>query len=95
MICSSIFQTARQAASAFRSSTLSREASSGTASIAASRAVASAWRAAQRADRLHSVAGMDLTIDSAGRYILRVSMAGAEGTRFKVDIGGSAYQPAE
>jgi hypothetical protein len=38
---------------------------------------------------------MDLTIDSAGRYILRVSMAGAEVTRFKVDIGGSAYQPAE
>jgi len=33
-------------------------------------------------------------IDSAGRYILRVSMSGAEGTRFKVDLGGSAYQPA-
>jgi hypothetical protein len=33
-------------------------------------------------------------IDSAGRYILRVSMSGAEGTKFKVDLGGSAYQPA-
>jgi len=33
-------------------------------------------------------------IDSAGRYIVRVSMSGAEGTNFKVDLGGSAYQPA-
>jgi hypothetical protein len=33
-------------------------------------------------------------IDSAGRYILRVSMSGVEGTQFKVDLGGSAYQPA-
>jgi hypothetical protein len=34
-------------------------------------------------------------IDSAGRYILRVSMSGAEGTKFKVDLGGSASQPAQ
>jgi hypothetical protein len=31
-------------------------------------------------------------IDSSGRYVLRVGVAGAEGTRFKVEIGGSAYQ---
>jgi hypothetical protein len=32
------------------------------------------------------------SIDSSGRYILRVGVAGAEGTRYKVEIGGSAYQ---
>jgi hypothetical protein len=31
-------------------------------------------------------------IDSTGRYILRVGVAGAEGTKFRVEIGGSAYQ---
>jgi hypothetical protein len=31
-------------------------------------------------------------IDSSGRYILRVSVAGVEGTKFRVEIGGSAYQ---
>ena len=30
-------------------------------------------------------------VDSSGRYVLRVGAAGAEGTRFKVEIGGSAY----
>lgn len=34
-------------------------------------------------------------IDSAGRYILRVSMSGTEGTKFKIDLGGSAIPPAQ
>jgi hypothetical protein len=31
-------------------------------------------------------------IDSAGRYVLRVAVSGAEGTAFKVEFGGSAFQ---
>lgn len=31
-------------------------------------------------------------IDSSGRYIIRVAVSGAEGTKFKVELGGSAYQ---
>jgi len=31
-------------------------------------------------------------IDSTGRYIVRVSVSGVEGTQFKVELGGSAYQ---
>jgi len=31
-------------------------------------------------------------IDSTGRYILRVGVSGAEGTAFKVEFGGSAFQ---
>jgi hypothetical protein len=31
-------------------------------------------------------------IDSSGRYILRVGVAGVEGTKFRVEIGGGAYQ---
>jgi hypothetical protein len=31
-------------------------------------------------------------IDSSGRYILRVAVSGVEGTKFKVELGGSAYQ---
>jgi hypothetical protein len=31
-------------------------------------------------------------IDSSGRYVLRVGVKGVEGTRFKVELGGSAYQ---
>ena len=31
-------------------------------------------------------------IDSSGRYIVRVSVSGVEGTQFKVELGGSAYQ---
>jgi hypothetical protein len=30
-------------------------------------------------------------IDSAGRYVLRVAVKGAEGTRFAVDLGGNAF----
>ena len=30
-------------------------------------------------------------VDSSGRYILRVGVSGVEGTRFKVELGGSAY----
>jgi opacity protein-like surface antigen len=29
-------------------------------------------------------------IDSAGRYIIRIAVSGAEGTRFKVELGGTA-----
>jgi hypothetical protein len=29
-------------------------------------------------------------VDSAGRYIVRIAVSGAEGTRFKVELGGSA-----
>jgi hypothetical protein len=31
-------------------------------------------------------------IDSSGRYIIRVAVSGVEGTKFKVEVGGSAYQ---
>jgi hypothetical protein len=31
-------------------------------------------------------------IDSSGRYIIRVMVSGVEGTKFKVELGGSAYQ---
>ena len=31
-------------------------------------------------------------IDSSGRYILRVGVSGAEGTAFKVEFDGSAFQ---
>jgi hypothetical protein len=31
-------------------------------------------------------------IDGTGRYIVRVGVSGAEGTAFKVEFGGSAYQ---
>jgi hypothetical protein len=30
-------------------------------------------------------------VDSSGRYVLRVGVSGVEGTRFKVELGGSAY----
>ena len=30
-------------------------------------------------------------VDSSGRYVLRVGMKGAEGTQFRVDLGGSAF----
>jgi len=30
-------------------------------------------------------------VDSSGRYILRVGVSGVEGTRFKVELGGSAF----
>jgi hypothetical protein len=30
-------------------------------------------------------------VDSSGRYVLRVGASGAEGTRFKVELGGSAF----
>jgi hypothetical protein len=30
-------------------------------------------------------------VDSSGRYVLRVGASGVEGTRFKVELGGSAY----
>ena len=33
-------------------------------------------------------------IDSSGRYIVRLAMSGVEGTKFKVELGGSAYQVA-
>jgi hypothetical protein len=31
-------------------------------------------------------------IDSSGRYIIRIAVSGVEGTKFKVELGGSAYQ---
>ena len=31
-------------------------------------------------------------IDSSGRYVLRIGVKGVEGTKFKVELGGSAYQ---
>ena len=31
-------------------------------------------------------------IDSSGRHIIRVVVSGVEGTRFKAELGGSAYQ---
>ena len=31
-------------------------------------------------------------IDSSGRYVLRVGVSGVEGTQFKIEFGGSAYQ---
>jgi hypothetical protein len=31
-------------------------------------------------------------IDSSGRYVLRVGVSGVEGTTFRVELGGSAYQ---
>ncbi len=31
-------------------------------------------------------------IDSSGRHILRVGVSGVEGTQFKVELGGNAYQ---
>lgn len=33
-------------------------------------------------------------IDSSGRYILRVGVSGVQGTKFKVEFGGSAYPAA-
>lgn len=33
-----------------------------------------------------------LKVDNSGRHIMRVSVSGAEGTQFKVELGGSAYQ---
>jgi hypothetical protein len=33
-------------------------------------------------------------IDSSGRYVLRVGVSGVQGTKFKVEFGGSAYQAA-
>jgi hypothetical protein len=30
-------------------------------------------------------------VDSSGRYVLRVAVKGAEGTKFKVDLGGNAF----
>jgi hypothetical protein len=30
-------------------------------------------------------------VDSSGRYVLRVGVSGVEGTRFKVELGGTAY----
>ena len=34
-------------------------------------------------------------VDSSGRYILRVTVKGAEGTRFKVELGGNALAAAQ
>ena len=31
-------------------------------------------------------------IDSSGRYVLRIGVSGVEGTQYKVELGGSAYQ---
>jgi hypothetical protein len=31
-------------------------------------------------------------VDSAGRYVIRIAVSGAEGTSFKVELGGSAYR---
>jgi hypothetical protein len=31
-------------------------------------------------------------IDSSGRYVLRIGVSGVEGTQFKVELGGTAYQ---
>ena len=31
-------------------------------------------------------------IDSSGHYVLRVGISGVEGTQFKIEFGGSAYQ---
>ena len=31
-------------------------------------------------------------VDSSGRHVVRVSVSGVEGTQFKVELGGSAYQ---
>lgn len=31
-------------------------------------------------------------IDSSGRYVLRIGVSGVEGTRYKVELGGSAFQ---
>jgi hypothetical protein len=33
-----------------------------------------------------------LPIDSSGRYVVRIAMSGVEGTNFKVEVGGSAFQ---
>ena len=30
-------------------------------------------------------------VDSSGRYVLRIGISGVEGTRYKVELGGSAY----
>jgi hypothetical protein len=31
-------------------------------------------------------------IDSSGRYVLRIAVSGVEGTKYKIELGGSAYQ---
>jgi hypothetical protein len=31
-------------------------------------------------------------VDSSGRYVVRIGLSGVEGTQFKVEFGGSAYQ---
>jgi hypothetical protein len=31
-------------------------------------------------------------VDSSGRYVVRIGVSGVEGTQFKVEIGGNAYQ---
>jgi hypothetical protein len=31
-------------------------------------------------------------VDSSGRYVVRIGVSGVEGTQFKVEFGGSAYQ---
>jgi hypothetical protein len=31
-------------------------------------------------------------VDSSGRYVVRVGVSGVEGTQFKIELGGSAYQ---
>ena len=33
-------------------------------------------------------------IDSSGRYVIRIAVSGVEGTKFKVELGGGAYQAA-
>jgi hypothetical protein len=30
-------------------------------------------------------------VDSSGRYVLRVGVSGVEGTKYKVELGGSAF----
>jgi|SRR5579864_2969869 len=32
-------------------------------------------------------------VDSSGQYVLRVGVSGVEGTQYKIELGGSAYQP--
>jgi hypothetical protein len=32
-------------------------------------------------------------VDSSGQYVLRIGVSGVEGTQYKVELGGSAFQP--
>ena len=41
-------------------------------------------------DYLGNEATKAIAIDNSGRYVLRLSMSGAENTAFKLEVGGDA-----